>query len=200
MSEQTTTKDTNTGTTTNQENKGRCCSNDNQRRCHGHRGRFFGKVIGLLLIFGLGFFAGKWYSCEHGWRHGGPEVFMSDKPIDKEHIGRFADKRLQHMLDEVKASDAQKKQASSIVKATLEQGTPLAEKLHDNHLQMRKLISAAALDKDAIEALRAEQIKLADEASKQMTQTMLAVANVLTPEQRAKLARRMEQHHGWHHD
>lgn len=126
---------------------------------------------------------------------------MSDKLImDKEHIERFADKRLQHMLDEVKASDAQKKQASSIVKATLEQGTPLAEKLRDNHLQMRKLMSAAALDKDAIEALRAEQIKLADEASKQMTQTMLAVANVLTPEQRAKLARRMEQHHGWHHD
>ncbi len=195
MSEQTT----NTQDTNNQD-KGRCCSNEGHHRCHGHRGRCFGKVIGMLLVFGLGFFAGKTFACGHGWHNGGPEAFMSGKPMDKERMEQFADKRLQHMLDEVKANDAQKKQASTIVKASLEKGAPLAEKMRDNHLQMRKLMSAPTLDKDAIEALRAEQIKLADEASKHMTQTLLAVAEVLTPEQRTKLAERMEHHHGWHHD
>lgn len=190
---------TNTQDTGN-DNKGRCCGNEGHHRC-GRGTRCFGKVLAVLLVFGLGFFAGKTYACEPGWgHHGGPEAFMSGKPIDKEHMTQFADKRLQHMLDEVKASDTQKKQAATIVRASLEKGVPLAEKLRDNHLQLHKLMSAPTLDKDAIEALRAEQIKLADEASKQMTQTMLAVAEVLTPEQRAKLAERMENHHGWHHD
>ncbi len=195
MSEQTTnTQDTNT------EGKDRCCgSNRHERHCHGgHRGRCFGKVLGVMLVFGLGFFAGKSYACETGWgHHGGPEAFMSGKPMDVEQMNKFADKRLQHMLDDVKANDEQKAKTFAIVKASLEKGAPLAEKLRDNHVQLRKLMSAASIDKVAIEALRAEQIKLVDETSKLMTQTLQDVAEVLTPEQRAKLAEKMEKRHGW---
>ena len=197
MSEQTTTtQDTNT------ENKDRCCgSNRYEHRCHGgHRGRCFGKFLGIMLVFGLGFFAGKSFACEPGWgHHGGPEAFMSGKPMDVEQANKFADKRMQHMLSEVKASDEQKAKASAIVKASVQKGVPLAEKMRDNHLQMRKLMSAATIDKAAIEALRVEQVKLVDETSKLATQTMQDVAEVLTPEQRAKLAEKMEQHGGWMH-
>jgi len=195
MSEQTT----NTQETSN-ETKGRC-GGRHEHHCHGgHRGRCFGKVLVVMLVFGLGFFAGKSYACEPGFgHHGGPEAFMSGKPLDVEQANKFADKRMQHMLGEVKASDEQKAKASAIVKASLEKGAPLADKLRDNHVQMRKLMSAANIDKAAIETLRVEQIKLADEASKLMTQTMEEVAEVLTPEQRAKLAEKMEKRHGWMH-
>ncbi len=196
MSEQTTTtQDTNT------ENKDRCCgSNRHEHRCHGgHRGRCFGKVLGLMLVFGLGFFAGKSFACEPGFgHHGGPEAFMSGKPVDVEQANKFADKRMQHMLKEVKASDEQKAKVSAIVKASVEKGAPLAEKMRDNHVQMRKLMSAATIDKAAIETLRAEQMKLADEASKLAIQTMEDVAGVLTPEQRAKLEEKMGKR-GWMH-
>lgn len=197
MSEQTTTtQDTNT------ESKGRCCGSSRyEHRCHGgHRGRCFGKVLGLMLVFGLGFFAGKSFACEPGWgHHGGSAAFMSGKPVDAEQMGKFADKRLQHMLDEVKASDAQKAKASEITKVSVAKGAPLAEKMRDNHRQLGKLMSAATLDKAAIEALRTEQMRLADEVSKLMTQTMQDIAETLTPEQRAKLADKMEGHHGWMH-
>lgn len=185
----------------NNESKDRCCGSiKHEHRCHGgHRGRCFGKLLGLMLVFGLGFFAGKSYACEPGFGHHGGPGFMAGENIDAEKVGKFADKRVQHLLDEVKATDAQKAKASGIVKASLEKGAPLAEKLHTNHEQMHKLMSAAMLDKAAIEALRAEQIKLADEASKLMTQTMLDVAEVLTPEQRAKLAEKMESRHSWMH-
>lgn len=195
MSEQTpNTQDT------NKETQGRCGGRHNHH-CHGgHRGRCFGKVLGVMLVFGLGFFAGKSHACESGFgHHGGPQAFMSDKPLDVEQVNKFADKRMQHMLKEVKASDEQKAKASEIVKASIAKGAPLADKLRDNHVQLRKLMSAASIDKAAIETLRAEQIKLADEASKLMTQTMQDVAEVLTPEQRAKLAEKMEKRHGWMH-
>lgn len=196
MSEQTTTTQE-----TNNEEKGRCCGSKHEQRCQrGHRGHCFARVIGLLAVFAIGFFSGKAFACEPGWgHHGGPGAFMSGKPMDSERMGKFADKRVQHMLEEVKANDAQKAKASTIVKASVEKGAPLAEKMRDNHLQLRKLMSAATLDKPAIEALRVEQVKLADEASKLAIQTMQDVAEVLTPEQRAKLAEKMEKRHGWHH-
>lgn len=187
---------------TNKETQG-CYGSRQQGHCpRGHRGRCFGKLLGVMLVFGLGFFAGKSYACEPGWgHHGGPGAFMSGKTMNVEQMSKFADRRTRHMLDEVKASDAQKAKASALVSASVERGAPLAGKLRDNHVQMRKLMSAAMIDKAAIEALRAEQIRLMDEASKLMTQTMQDVAEVLTPEQRAKLADKLENRHGWmHHD
>ncbi len=185
MSEQNTTD-------TNNEVK-RGCNGSHDHHCHGHRGHRVARVIGLLAVFGIGFFSGQVMACERGMGHGGPEAFMSGKPMDAERMGKFAGKRMERMLKEVDASDAQKEKASAIVKASLEKGAPLAKQMRDNHIQMRKLMSAATLDKAAIETMRAEQIKLADEASKQMTSTMLAVAEVLTPEQRAQLAAKMEK-------
>ncbi|HEU0282766.1 MAG TPA: Spy/CpxP family protein refolding chaperone [Gallionella sp.] len=198
MSEQVNTSEQN-----NKEQQGCCgsrrqgCGNGHERHCH--RGHCFMRVIGLLVVFGIGFLSGKAFACEPGWSHNGPGAFMEGKAVDAEHMAEFADKRMQHMLDDVSASDAQKAKASEIVKASLSKGLPLAEKMRDNHIQLRKLMSAATLDKPAIEALRAEQVKLVDEASKLATQTMQDVAEVLTPEQRAKLAEKMEKHHGWMH-
>lgn len=183
---------------TNNETKAGC-NGSHDHHCHGRRGHCVARVIGILAVFGIGFFSGKVMACEHGMGHGGPQAFMSGGQMDTERMGKFADKRLERMLDDVKASDAQKEKASAIVKAALEQGAPLAGKMRDNHIQMRKLMAATTLDKAAIEAMRAEQIKLADEASQRMTSTMLAVAEVLTPEQRAKLAERMEKRRGWMH-
>ncbi len=178
------------------------CGNHQHRGCgNGHQcrgGRCIGKFIAMLVVFGLGFFAGHAYSCEHGGR-GGAEAFLSGMPVDAERVDKFADKRLREALDDVKASDEQKAKASGIVKASLGQGVPLAEKIRDNHHQFAKLMSAATLDTAAIEALRAEQMRLVDEASKLATQTAQDVAEILTPEQRSKLAERAEKHLGWMH-
>lgn len=170
----------------------------NQRQGRGgeqryHRVRSFGKALmAVLAVSGLA-------ACGHGWHDGGPAAFMSGKPVDAERMSKFADKRLQHMLDEVKASDAQKAKASEIAKTTVAKGVPLAEKMRDNHQQLGKLMLAATLDKAAIETLRAEQMRLADEVSKLATQTILEISELLTPEQRAKLAEKMEKRHGGKH-
>jgi len=64
------------------------------------------------------------------------------------------------------------------------------------------LLAAPTIDRAAIEKLRAEQITLADASSKRMTQALADAGEVLNPEQRKKLAERMQkmgERRGWMH-
>ena len=64
------------------------------------------------------------------------------------------------------------------------------------------LLTQPSVDRAAIEAFRAEQIALADAASKRIAQALADAAEVLTPEQRRKiddhLAARRGYWRGWH--
>ena len=68
----------------------------------------------------------------------------------------------------------------------------------------RVLLTQPSVDRAAIEALRVEQMALADAASKRFTQALGDVAEVLTPEQRRKIDDRLTEMrerrgfwHGW---
>jgi Spy/CpxP family protein refolding chaperone len=144
--------------------------------------------------------AGKSFGFEHGWCHDGPVNFVSGKPIDSAQLSKMAEKRIEHMLSEVDASKEQQAKATEIVKKSVLNGVPLADQMRDNHQKILTLLNAKEIDKPAIEQLRGEQVKTMDEISKQMTQTILAIAELLTPEQRAKLAENMSKHGGWIHN
>jgi Spy/CpxP family protein refolding chaperone len=58
-----------------------------------------------------------------------------------------------------------------------------------------ELLSANPIDTNALEQVRASQIQFMDEQSKRMSQAMLEAAQVLTPEQRAQLAKMMPNQH-----
>jgi Spy/CpxP family protein refolding chaperone len=66
----------------------------------------------------------------------------------------------------------------------------------------RVLLTQPTVDRAAIEALRAEQLSLADAASKRFAQAVGDAAEALTPEQRRKLDERItefREHRGfWH--
>jgi Spy/CpxP family protein refolding chaperone len=166
--------------------------------CHGkHR---VGRFIGLLVILSIGFMAGKSFGFEHGWCHEGEPGFASGKPINPEKMNKMAEKRIDHLLSEVDATKEQKAKATEIVKKSVAAGAQTAEQMRGNHQKMMALLSAKEIDKAAVEQLRIDQLKTMDEVSKQMTQTMLAIAEVLTPEQRVKLSEKMAKHGGWMHN
>ena len=78
----------------------------------------------------------------------------------------------------------------------------MREKLHSAGKQALAITSASTFDRAAMERLRAEQVALADSVSKRLTQALADAAEVLTPEQRQKVAgrlnERMEKHdRGW---
>lgn len=103
-------------------------------------------------------------------------------------------RHLQHLLDEAKATDAQRTQIKALadkaqadLKAMHEEG----RKLHEQGLA---LWASPKLDAKAAEALRQQMSKHHDQVSQRMTQAMLDVGRVLTPEQRAAIAKQMREH------
>ena len=65
------------------------------------------------------------------------------------------------------------------------------------HMQARRqsmeLLAAPTIDRAQLEKLRVEQMQLGENASRRMLQALMDSAEVLTPEQRAKLAERFQR-------
>jgi Spy/CpxP family protein refolding chaperone len=105
---------------------------------------------------------------------------------------------LKHLYVEVDATDAQKQRLGPIVKAAARDLLPLRDRMRDARLQAVALLSQPSIDRAALEALRANQLQLAEQASKRLTQALADAADVLTPEQRKQLAERVTRWHGPH--
>jgi periplasmic protein CpxP/Spy len=112
--------------------------------------------------------------------------------------GRSAESHLEHiqaMLTKVGATDAQKSQIEGILKPALDD----LKAAHESHSaafrQFHEAMMAPSIDRTRLEALRAEQIKSLDAASKRFVTAISDAAEVLSPDQRAALAKQIESHH-----
>lgn len=119
----------------------------------------------------------------HGGMGGG--MMFGGSP---EHVGRMID----HMLDGLNASDAQRTQIKQI--ATQAAADLKAQSAAGRGLRQRgmQIFTAPTVDANAAEQLRQQMLQQHDQMSRRVTQAMIAVANVLTPEQRAKVGERMK--------
>jgi Spy/CpxP family protein refolding chaperone len=120
----------------------------------------------------------------HGGR-GGPGM-MAASP---EHTARMVD----HMLDGLNATDAQRTQIKQIAQAAANDLKALHESgraLHDRQIQV---YTAPTVDANAAEQVRQQISAQHDQVSKRMQQAFLDASRVLTPEQRAKIGERMKE-------
>ena len=104
-----------------------------------------------------------------------------------ERAGRMIDR----LLDGLSATDAQRtqtKQIATAAAADMKSQTDAGRGLRQRGLQ---LFTAPTVDAAAAEQLRQQTLQQHDQMSRRMTQAMLDVARVLTPEQRAKIGERM---------
>ncbi len=104
-------------------------------------------------------------------------------------------KRMEHMLESVDASAAQSAQIKQIVQAAMLDMKPQHEAGRKLHEQGLALFAAPVVDANAVEALRQQMLAQHDQVSKRMTQVLVDVSRVLTPEQRVKLVARMQARH-----
>jgi Spy/CpxP family protein refolding chaperone len=139
-------------------------------------------VAGVLLAVAATVALSAWAQPFHGGR-GGPDMMMMGGH------GRGID----HMLDGLNASDAQRSQIKQIfaaahndLKAQRDTGRTLRERA-------AAIFAAPNVDAAAAESVRQQMLQQHDQRSRRMMQAMVDASKVLTPEQRTKLGERMKQ-------
>lgn len=152
------------------------------------RGAAIATVVGALAA-GFG---------GHAWSHGGPggmhRGFMGGSQ-DPAKADERIERMVKHFADRVEATPEQRSKLTDIAKAAARDLRPLREKARDARKRGMALLAAPTIDRAAIERLRAEQIQAADAVSKRMSQAFADAAEVLTPDQRKKVAERMQRRH-----
>lgn len=106
-------------------------------------------------------------------------------------MGMMDGHRLISQLDDIGASDAQRKQIEAIFDAARKDLRAQAEANRGQGQRFMDLWTAPNIDARALEALRQQQLQQHDKVSARMMQAMVEAGRVLTPEQRAKLKERM---------
>ena len=108
-------------------------------------------------------------------------------------MGLFGGRHAERMLDSVNATPDQRAQIQQIMAAAKTDMAAQRDAGRKLREQGQALFAQPNVDARAVETLRQQMLAQHDLASKRMTQVMLDVSRVLTPEQRKTLADRMAQ-------
>jgi periplasmic protein CpxP/Spy len=130
-----------------------------------------------LLVAVLGTVTLSAFAMPGGHGGGGPGMGMM-----------LGGRGLERMLDSVNASAEQRTQIKAIAERTMADMKTQREAGKGVREQMIKLFAQPTVDANAVEALRAQMMQQHDQSSRRMTQAMIEVSRVLTPEQRKQLA------------
>src|SRR5262245_4737491 len=154
-----------------------------------------GGILGVLL-----------YEMASAWAQGGlpgasagPSFAMHGGPGFGG--GFLMPSRLEWMIDcalwSVDATTEQRRKITGIAERAADDLFALREQHLAGRKQIGEALAAPAIDHARVEALRLSQMKLADQASQRIAAAVLEAAEVLTPTQRADLARRIEARRRW---
>lgn len=133
--------------------------------------------------------------AHHGERHHG-KGRSEHRPMSPEQVEKRIEHRINRMLSD--ATPEQKAKVIAIAKAAAQDLRPLHEQRRAAHIESRKLLAQPTIDRAALERARVQEQQVAEQISKRMSQAWADGAEVLTPEQRVKVAERMQKHMGRH--
>ena len=157
------------------------------RTCRGRRGVFVIALLAVAVVAGL---TANMLTTAFGQgfagHHGG--LMGIGGPLTPAQIDDRIDRATKHMAIELDATQDQQVKIASIAKAAVGDLRALREKAQAARAQAVTLLTAPTIDRTAIEGLRAEQVGLAETASKRIAQALADAADVLNPEQRRKVA------------
>jgi hypothetical protein len=157
-----------------------------------------GGVIGAVIagpVRSQGW-SGPWGGppMHHGWgSHRDMGGYGDDRMFFPGRIERGVD-RLGWAVD---ASSEQKQKINAITQKAADDIFDLRARHFEARKQLVETLAAPTIDRARLEALRADQMKLAETATKRVADAVADVAEVLTPAQRADLARRFERWQRW---
>jgi len=131
----------------------------------------------VVALSGSAFAAGAGHEHGHGQGH-------SPWTMDAAQADKHIEMMVEHVLPDGTA--AQKSRAAEIAKACFNDVKPLHLQLQEGHQAMAKLLAQPAIDRAALENLRADHMKKMDLVTRRVMAAAMDAAEVLTPEQRTK--------------
>lgn len=165
-------------------------------RCHHSGGARVGRGLFIVLVALAAGFVGGY--AGRSFAHG-PGSLMA-ATMDPAQMDEHVERMVKHLAVEVDATPEQREKLTAIAQSAARDLAPLRGNMKRVHQRAIDLMSAEKVDRAAIENLRAEQIALADGTTKRLTQALADAADVLTVEQRKKLAERVQRFgHRFHH-
>ena len=133
----------------------------------------------VAALGGTAAYAGSNHAGGHGHGHGHSPWTMDAAQADK-HIETM----VAHILPD--ATEAQKSRLTEIAKACFNDVKPIHQQLQEGHEAMGRQLAQPAIDRAALETLRADHVKKMDLMSRRVLAAAMDAAEVLTPEQRTK--------------
>jgi Spy/CpxP family protein refolding chaperone len=118
---------------------------------------------------------------------------------DPEAMREHATECVEWMAGWLDATDDQEATLRTIALSLVDDLSPLAERHRARHGAFEALLRAPSIDRNELERLRRETIETADQASTRLAAGFADALDVLTAEQRAKLADHGARRHRWHH-
>ncbi len=151
--------------------------------------------IGVVALVGIGLIAGMLIGTSMsvsahpgfgGWgRHGGA--------VTIEDMRERAGDKVAWLAGFLDASVEQRQQIQAAVNDLVEQLYPLMQQHRDSHQALIAELTKPELNREAFEELRKAKLTHIDTASSRLVDGVISVAEILTPEQRQRLASRFQR-------
>jgi Spy/CpxP family protein refolding chaperone len=151
------------------------------------RGWLFVTTIAILAAL-TGAAASQAVSHGPGYWHG--RGFMGQ--LDPAQAEERADRFMRHVSIELNATPEQQEKLRAVAKSAVKDLLPMRDKAQAARERARGLLTQPNIDRGAIESFRAEQMALAETASKRIAQALGDAAEVLTPAQRSEVQQYLE--------
>ena len=155
--------------------------------------------IGAASVAALAAIGAGWHERADAFGPGHHRGFVGGEfggPVDPEAMGRRLDAMVSFALADIDATADQKSRISAIARQAAADLAPMRKTHRDLRSKSIALLTQPTIDRAQLEALRAQQMQLGDAVSRRMLQAIEDAADVLTPEQRGKLAQKWQARHG----
>lgn len=148
-------------------------------------GMVTGGLLGSLLASGISVYShgfsgaggpGGGRHSTRGWHH-------HDPVTAQEHINFATD----WLLSRIDASEAQRRQVQPLVQATVTDLQQVQAQHRAHHQALVDALARPTVDRQTLEELRRAEVQLVETLSTRLVDAIVAVAEVLTPQQRATL-------------
>lgn len=146
------------------------------------------KIAGLAALSGL-----VMLSLKSQAQGAAPPADAGRRRAGPENMARRIDSIIERMLQAAAATPEQQARITGIAQAALADVRPLREQLRAARARGMALLTAPTVDRAALEQLRASQMQTADALSRRAAQAFADAAEALEPQQRARLAARLQE-------